>query len=67
VEVTQQTDLRAVMDHLAMNVQDQPGHRILLEPVLPARRAEAFVIQRLDAGDPPRVLVVQPGKGIGGR
>src|SRR6478672_3560139 len=67
VQITQQTDLRPVMDHLAMDVQHQPGHRILLEPVLPARLAQTVVIQRPDAGDPLRIHVVQPGKGIGRR
>ena len=65
VEVPQQADLRTVVKYFAMDVQDQGGHRVLLETRLPAGRLQAGVIQRPDAGDPGVVHDVEPSQRIG--
>src|SRR5580658_4712776 len=61
VQVTQQRDLRAVVDHLAVNVQDKRRHRVLGERALgrAAGLAEPGDAETAHAGYPRRVLLVE--------
>lgn len=56
VQVAQYAHFCKMVNHLAMNMQYEPGHGVLLEAVLAARSVEAFFAQRLNADHPGCVL-----------
>jgi hypothetical protein len=59
IEVPQQGDLGTVVDHLAMDMQDQRCHDSVSKPGSRHRSGQAVEIELADAGNPPRILPVE--------